>query len=155
MIRYSHVSLIILCDTIGVQEITDRLGRAPSRVDHDPEQEPPQTGLTHTWRIDSPLGDADADPTGRLVALLNVIEPLGPKIASLDKRYSRWIDIIYHVTPQHFSGVTGEFDWFQLPKDLIKKLAVLDIDLSYETFWFNHPEWNPPKKSWWEKIFGK
>jgi hypothetical protein len=115
MIRYSHVSLLILCDEAGVDIISAHLGCSPSRVDHDTTEEVPETGLTHTWRIDSPLGHSDADPTGRLDALVTKIETFGERLLTLDAAYRPFVDIVYHVTPQRPDGIMGEFDWFFLP----------------------------------------
>ncbi len=153
MIRYSHVSLLIPCDAAGVDLISAHLGCSPSRVDHDPNEEVPETGLTHTWRIDSPLGHSDADPTGRLDALLGMMEPFGERLLTLDTAYRRFVDIMYHVTPQDLGGISGEFDWFRLPASLIRRLAAFNIDVSYESFWFDHPEWKRIRQPWWRKIF--
>jgi hypothetical protein len=155
MVRYSHVSLLILCDEAGVDIISAHLGRNPSRVDHDPTKEVPETGLTHTWRLDSPIGHSDADPTQRLDALVTLIEPFGERLLTLDTGYRRFVDIIYHVTPQHVGGITGEFDWFRLPAPLIRRLASFNIDVSYESFWFDHPEWERIRQPWWRRMLQK
>jgi hypothetical protein len=152
MIRYSHVSLLILCDAAGVDIISTHLGCVPSRVDHDPKGEVPKTGLTHIWRLDSPLGHSDADPTVRLEALVTVIEPFGDRLLSLDPAYRPFVDIVYHVTPQRLGGITGEFDWFRLPAPLIRRLASFNIDVSYESFWFDHPDWRRIRQPWWHRF---
>lgn len=152
MIRYSHVSLLILCDAAGVDTITKHLGCKPSRIDHDPNDQIPVTGLTHTWRLDSPLGHADADPTGRLDALVSKVELFGDRLLTLDTGSSPFIDIVYHVSPQHPGGITGEFDWFRLPAPLIRRLAAFNVDVSYEAFWFDHPEWKRIRQPWWRRY---
>ena len=55
MIMYSHVRLYILCYEAGVDEITHKLGIEPSEVAFDLEAEPPPTGLTHSWFLNSPM----------------------------------------------------------------------------------------------------
>ena len=93
------------------------------------------------------------NPTARLIALLELIQPFGERLVSLDPRWDRWIDVLYHVTPQHPRGVTGEFDWFNLPTTSIKILANLNLSVSYETIWFDHPEWQRPRRSWWSRLW--
>lgn len=153
MIRYSHVSLLILCDAQGVDIITKHLGHSPTRVDHDPQEEPQPGSLTHTWRIDSPLSHTEANPTGRLEALVTAIEPFCQQLQTLDPAYRPFVDIVYHVTPQLLGGITGEFDWFQLPASLIRRLAAFNLDVSYESFWFDHPEWERIREPWWKRLF--
>ncbi len=84
MIKYSHVRLYILCDEGGVGEITHMLGIEPSELVFDPDAEPPPTGLTHQWFLNSPMG-TEGDPTARLKALLDLIEPFGDALFDLDK----------------------------------------------------------------------
>ncbi len=50
-------------------------------------------------------------------------------------------DILYHITPQHARGVTGEFDWFRMPAELMRRYGAWDLDVSYESIWFDHPDW--------------
>lgn len=45
-----------------------------------------------------------------------MIEPFGDRLATLNERYSRSIDILYHNTPQHPHGTLGEFDMFCTPQ---------------------------------------
>ncbi len=153
MIRYSHVSLRILCDAKGADIISRHLGCLPSRIDYDPNEEIPVTGLTHAWRIDSPLGHEDGDPTARLEALVSTLEPYGKQLLTLGTAYPAWVDIIYHVTPQRADGITGEFDWFRLSAALIRRLAALNLEVSYESFWFDHPEWERTREPWWHRVF--
>lgn len=153
MIKYSHVSLLILCKAEGVDIISAHLGCNPSRIDHVSQEGVPKTGLTHTWRLDSPLGHSDANPTSRLEALVTMIEPFAERLLTLDTAYQPFVDIVYHVTPQHLGGIMGEFDWFSLPAPLIRRLASFNIDVSYESFWFDHPEWKRIRQPWWRRIF--
>ena len=105
------------------------------------EFEPPPTGLTHTWMLDSPLDATQGDPTTRLESLADAIEPIADKIVTLDDRFRRFFDIVYHVTPQHVGGISGEFDWFRCPADLMRRISGWNLDVSYEMFWFDHPDW--------------
>ena len=151
MIQYSHVSLLILCDAEGLKVINEKLGVEPSEVKHEPGEESLPTGLTHTWKLDSPIG-AEANPTQRLAALADLIEPFADKLVALDSRFPRFIDIVFHVTPQHVCGITGEFDWFECPAPLMKRISGWDLDLSYESFWFDHPEWERLREPWWRQL---
>lgn len=151
MIKYSHVSLLILSDAEGLKTINKELGIEPSEVKHDSDEEPPPTGLTHTWKLDSPKG-TEANPTERLAALADLIEPFADKLTALDSRFPRFIDIVFHVTPQHVGGITGEFDWFQCPASLMKRISGWDLDVSYESFWFDHPDWERLREPWWRQM---
>ncbi len=153
MIRYSHVGLFIVCDETDVSAITEHLGCAPTKVDYEPSDPIRSTGLTHTWRLDSPQSHSDGDPTARLEALLNIVEPFGDRLKTLDPRFSPWVDILFHVTPQRPHGVSGEFDWFRLPAPITKRLASLNLGLSYETIWLDHPDWKGYRRPWWTKLF--
>ena len=166
MIRYSHVSLIILCETIAVADsISVHLQIKPSRVREDKtqswsEEHGHKEKITYAWMLDSPKSATDGDPTARLYALAELIEPFGEKLLTLDAKFKRWIDVLYHVAPQHPHGITGEFDWLRMPATLMKRLANLNLDVSYEAFWFNHPDWvSPQNRNWlkrtWRKIRGR
>lgn len=78
MIKYSHVRLIIMCDEAGYDEVATHLEIEPS--DTKIESEPPPTGLTHTWILDSPLDATQGDPTTRLESLADAIEPFADKL---------------------------------------------------------------------------
>ena len=151
MIRYSHVSLVITLDAGGPEEVSAHLGVDPSRIMEWISNERQDDGTFKEVKrrnlvLDSPKG-IEADPTARLAALADLIEPFAVRLASLDLRFRRWIDIVFHVTPQHPHGVKGEFDWFRLPAPLMKRLASWDIEVSFERFWFDHPDWiNPTKR---------
>ena len=93
MIKYSHVRLMILCDPTGVDEIKRHLGVNSSELIFDPDAEPPPTGFTHTWCLDSPMG-TEGDPTARLTALADAIEKFADRLTTLDARYRRFIDIM-------------------------------------------------------------
>ena len=56
--------------------------------------------------LDSAKSHTDGDPTARLYALANVIEPFALRLADLRPKVSPFVDIIYHITPQHPRGVT-------------------------------------------------
>jgi hypothetical protein len=151
MIKYSHVSLIIPCDPNAARDITKALSVEPTRVRENRGWQQGSGGrlvetVSHTWMLDSPKGADEATPTGRVEALLRIVEPFGEALLRLDPRFSRCVDILYHVTPQSPHGVLGEFDWFTLPVDLMRRLVNLNLLISYESIWFDHPEWAVPKK---------
>jgi len=158
MVRYSHVSLLIPCEINGADEITSYLGFQPSRIRESKMRTRQKDGrlqetITQAWMLDSPK-DANANLTDRLYALADTIEPFSNRLLTLDSHHKRWIDIVYHTTPQHPNGITGAFDWFRMPATLMQRLALWNLDMSYEVFWFNHPEWkNPRSQNWWRKIF--
>ena len=156
MIRYSHVSLLILCDADGAPAITTTLGVQPTRIREDKIQGQRDDGqfeeqIHHTWTLDSPKGHTDGDPTARLYALADVIEPFAMRLPSLRPRFRPFVDIVYHITPQHPHGVTGEFNWFRTPADLMRRYGTWELDISYETFWFDHPDWGAFRKPGWLK----
>lgn len=159
MIRYSHVSLLILCKTRPEADlITAHLGVQPSRVREDKSQRwSKEAGhsemVSYTWVFDSPKSAEDDDPTGRLLALSETIEPFSERLSTLDTQFKRFIDVVYHVTPQHASGITGEFDWFRMPALLMRRFAAWNLDVSYEAFWFNHPDWvSPIRRSFFQQV---
>ena len=149
MIKYSHVRLMILCDEAGYDEVKLHLPVKPSNSKI--ESEPPPTGLTHTWILDSPCDETQGDPTTRLESLADAIEPFASDLIALDKRWRRFIDIVYHVTPQHVGGISGEFDWFRCPAGLMRRISGWNLDVSYEMFWFDHPDWKRLKYPWWQR----
>jgi hypothetical protein len=158
MIRYSHVSLLIPCDSDGAATITTALGVAPTRVREDISQirRPDggwQNSAHRTWMFDSPKSHADGDPTTRLSALADAIEPFAGRLLMIRPQFKPFVDILYHVTPQHPHGVTGEFDWFRMPAELMRRYGVWDLNVSFEAMWFDHPEWIRPKqKDWLSRI---
>jgi hypothetical protein len=77
----------------------------------------------HSWSLDSPMSADAGDPTSRLWALIEVIRPSGERLISLDPKWERFIDIVYHVTPQRPSGITAEFDWFRMPATMMRILG--------------------------------
>lgn len=151
MIKYSHVRLLILSDETGLDEIQRHLTIEPSSKSKS-ECLPPPPFLTHSWILDSPVDVSNGNPTARLEALADLIEPFGSQLKSLDPKYKRHIDIIYHVTPQHVGGITGEFDWFYCPATLMARISSWDLSLSYESFWFDHPDWQRLKYPWWNRL---
>jgi hypothetical protein len=159
MIRYSHVSLLISCKTKSDADlISAHLGIQPSQIRENKFQKwSKETGhsevVSYSWVFDSPKSASEADPTGRLSALADAIEPFGERVLSLDSQFKRFADIVYHITPQHSNGITGEFDWFRMPAVLMRRLAAWNLDVSYEAFWFNHPDWvNPSSRNFLQKI---
>ncbi len=159
MIRYSHVSLLIPCDAKSAATITTALGVQPTRIREDKSQGQREGGgweehIHHTWMLDSPKSHTDGDPTARLYALADTIEPFASRLPSLRPQFRAWVDIIYHITPQHPHGVMGEFDWFRMPAELMRRYSAWDLDVSYESFWFDHPDWiSPTRGGWWSRLF--
>ena len=150
MIRYSHVSLLIPCELADAAQITVQLGVSPSEVAESMIREAGDTmkeHVCHTWTLHAPMTADQGDPTARLWSLVEVIRPFADHLVALDGRWRRWIDIVYHITPQRAGGITGEFDWFQMPAGLMKLLGEWNLDVSYESFWFDHPEWQAPPRS--------
>ena len=159
MIRYSHVSLMIYCkDRSEADLISQHLGTQPSRLREDKlkrgVQEPGHSEVGSSfWILDSPKSAETADPTGRLFALADSIEPFSERLLTLDPRFHRFVDVVYHLTPQHASGITGEFDWLRMPAALMRRYAAWELGVSYEVFWFNHPDWvSPTRRSPWQRM---
>jgi hypothetical protein len=151
MIRYSHVSLLIPCSVDSAATIADSLGVQPTRVREIKSQGQREDGSWHesidyTWMLDSPKSHTDGDPTSRLYALADTIEPFAARLPDLRPQFSPSIDILYHMTPQHPHGLTGEFDWFRMPAELMRRYSAWDLGISYESFWFDHPDWNRPRR---------
>jgi hypothetical protein len=157
MIRYSHVSLLIPCDSVSAATITAALGVEPTRIRESKSQVRAADGnfqerVHHTWMFDSPKSHTDGDPTVRLHALADAIEPFAARLPSIQAEYKPFVDIVYHVTPQHPHGITGEFDWFRMPAELMRRYGAWDLTVSYETFWFSHPDWKFKRRGWLSKI---
>jgi hypothetical protein len=157
MIRYSHVSLLIPCDSVSAATITAALGVEPTRVRESKMHVRATDGsmqerVHHTWMFDSPKSHTDGDPTARLYALADAIEPFAARLPSIQAEYKPFVDIVYHVTPQHPHGITGEFDWFRMPAELMRRYSAWDLSVSYETFWFNHPDWKFKRRGWLSRI---
>jgi hypothetical protein len=159
MIRYSHVSLLIPCAIENGATITSLLGVQPTRIRESKSQGQREDGSwqesTHyTWMLDSSKSHLDGDPTARLYALADIIEPFAARLPSLRPQFTPWIDIVYHVTPQHPHGVTGEFDWLRMPAELMRRYSAWDLGISYESFWFNHPDWmRPQRQGFFSRFF--
>ena len=149
MIRYSHVSLMIPCAAESAATITSGLGVQPTRIREEKlyvrEAGSSEQQIWHAWMLDSPKTHTEGDPTVRLYALADAIEPFGSRLETLRPQFRAWIDIVYHITPQHPRGLKGEFDWFRMPAELMRRYAAWDLDVSYESFWFDHPDWVRPK----------
>jgi hypothetical protein len=153
MIKYSHVSLIILCDTAAEAEaITAHLGIPPTRLRESKLRSGnKEKGLTEkisfSWMLDSPKSHTDADVPERLSALADAIEPINERLHTLKSLHKPWVDVVYHNTPQHSRGITGEFHWFRMPAEIMRRFSSWDLSISYEVFWFNHPDWEQPKRA--------
>jgi hypothetical protein len=150
MIRYSHVSLVILCDLSDIAAITTHLGMGPSEVAelrtmNLKPNETTKEQIHHKWMLHAPLTAEQGDPTARLWSLVEVIRPFADRLLTLDARWRSWIDILYHVTPQRAGGINGEFDCFCVPAAMMKLLGTWNLDVAYESLWFDHPEWKAPR----------
>ena len=151
MIKYSHVRLAIFCNAESVDHITRQLGVKPSHTKKIERDALPAIELSHAWCLDSPLG-VEGELTARLRALVDAIEPFADKLVSLDARFTRAIDILYHVTPQHVGGITGEFNGFLCPAELMSRISGWKLGLGYETIWFDHPQWQRRRLPWWRRM---
>ena len=157
MIRYSRVSLLIPCELSDAALITEHLGVSPSEVAASTETARRSDGtmteeVKHAWTLHAPMTADQGDPTARIWSLVEVIRPFANRLVGLDTRWNRWIDVLYHVTPQRAGGINGEFDWFRVPAGMMKLLAEWNLDISYESFWFDHPDWQAPRRSWWRRA---
>jgi hypothetical protein len=154
MVRYSHVRLCIPCTIEEAPHISSQLGLEPSQVvnsqfwsrQHDGTM---KENIQYTWALNFPMSAEQGDPTARLGALIELIRPFSDRLLALDQSWKRWIDILFHVTPQRSSSILGEFDWFCVPSPMMKELGAWDLSISYEMMWFNHPDWKPPHRPWW------
>jgi hypothetical protein len=109
--------------------------------------------ISFTWMFDSPKGPEETDPTGRLFALADAVEPFGNQLLSLDAKFRSYVDILYHLTPQRPNRITGEFEWFQMPATLMRRFVNWNLDISYETIWFDHSDSeNSVHRTWLQKA---
>ena len=159
MIRYSHVSLIVLCDTSAEADaVTAHLGVRPTQIRESKAQGwGPKEGHTEkvswSWTFDSPKSHTEADVPERLWILSEAIAPFAERLRPLKSAHKPWIDVIYHNTPQHPHGITSEFHCFRMPVKIMRRFSDWDLSISYEVFWFDHPEWVRPKHSGWFRRF--
>lgn len=146
MILYSHVSLLLCCKTAAdAAWVTTQLDVEPTRVREDKistwsEETGHSEKSSFTWMLDSPKGHADGDPTARLYALAEVIGLFAERLSTVRPLLDPWVDIIYHVTPNYPDRITGEFDWFRIPAEIMRRYGAWDLSISYEMFWFEHPD---------------
>ncbi|HEY3446052.1 MAG TPA: DUF4279 domain-containing protein [Myxococcales bacterium] len=156
MLLYSHVALLISLDTAEGPEADDvshHLGLAQTQVRRietvslSPEGTR-KTQVSRIWQLDSPK-DATCAAHDRLVALLDKIEPHTQQVRALDPKHRPWLDLLFHVTPQHSSGITGEFGLFMMSRDVVSRVAALDLSISHETIWYDHPDWGLP---WYRRL---
>jgi hypothetical protein len=66
---------------------------------------------------------------------------LPKRLRTLQTKHRPWVDIIYHNTPQYPHGVKGEFHLLMLPPDIMRRYCARDLIITYEVFWFDHPDW--------------
>jgi len=161
MIRYSHVSLIVLCETVAEADaVTAHLGIQPTRIHESTTQswsmkEGPAEKVSWSWTFDSPKSQTEADVPERLWALAEAIAPFAERLRTLKSAHRPWVDIVYHTTPQHPDGITGEFNWFTMPAEMMRRFSDWDLSISYEVFWFDHPDWVRPKRLGWFSRFSQ
>lgn len=159
MLRYSHVALIIQLEDSSGEAVTKHLGITPTSIRESTGQRrlPDGTWESYTsfsWFLDSKK-DASHQPIARIHALLEEVESVADRLLALDAKYRPWIDMLFHAVPQHPRGVTGEFDWLSLPAETMGRIARLQLTLSYEVFWFDHPDWRLPwHRKLWRKLKG-
>ena len=133
----------------------------PSRVKESKSQswskeEGHREKVSWSWMLDSPKSHTDADVPERLWALAEVIEPFAERLRTLKSSHKPWVDVIYHNTPQHPHGITGEFHWFRMPVEVMRRFSGWELSISYEVFWFDHPDWVRPKaRGWLGRLFQK
>jgi hypothetical protein len=157
MIRYSHVALIIPLEDSSGEAVTKHLGIVPTGVRESKGLRSSSAGVlvphtSYCWFLDSKK-DASYQPIERIHTLLEEIEPFADRLLTLDSKYRRWVDMVFHAVPQHPHGIMGEFDWLSLPADTMARISRLQLMLSYEVFWFDHPDWRLPwHKRLWRKI---
>jgi len=152
MILYSHVSLKHICDTAAEAEaVTAHLGVQPSRIreakSHSwSKQEGHAENISWIWMLDSPKSHTEADLPERLWALAETIQPFAERLQTIKSSHKPWVvDIIYHNTPQYPHGVKGEFHYFMLPPEIMRRFAAWDLMIGFEVFWFDHPDWVRPE----------
>ena len=150
MIRYSHVSLIVLCDTAAEADaVTAHLGVQPTRIRESKSHSwSPKDGhsekISWSWTFDSPKSHTEADVPERLWTLAEAIQPFAERLQTLKSSHKPWIDIIYHNTPQYPRGVKGEFHLLMLPAEIMRSYSAWDLMITFEVFWFDHPDWVSP-----------
>jgi hypothetical protein len=111
MIRYSHVSLIIICDTEPeLEAVTAHLGVDPSRTRTDKAHSwGPQDGaaelISYSWVLDSPLTHEDADVPERLSELAEAIEPFAERLKTLKSKHKPWVDVLFHNTGTNTTAI--------------------------------------------------
>src|SRR5258705_9178586 len=107
MIRYSHVTLKILCDSAAETEaVTAQLGVQPSRIreskSHSWSKEKGHAEkISWSWMLDSPKSHNEADLPERLWLLTEAIQPFAGRLQTLKPSHKPWVDIIFHNTPQY------------------------------------------------------
>ncbi len=151
MIRYSHVSLMHICDTADEAEaVTTHLGVQPSRIreskSHSWSKEKGHAEkISWSWMLDSPKSHTEADLPERLWALAETIQPFAERLQTLKSSRRPWVDIIYHNSPQYPHGVKGEFHMLMLPPDIMRRYSAWELMVTFEVFWFDHPDWVRPE----------
>jgi hypothetical protein len=146
MIRYSHVSLIILCDTAAEADaVTAHLGIQPTRIRESKfqswsQKEGKSEKVSWRWTFDSPKNHTEAEVSERLWTLAEAIAPFSERLRTLKSSHKPRVDIIYHNTPQHPQRISGEFHWFRMDAQTMRRFSDWDLSISYEVFWFDHPD---------------
>ena len=153
MITYSHVALIVSLGHESGQGVTQHLGLSPTKIRESTMQRRDDAGVMRPvggalWMLNSPM-DASHQPLERIHSLLDLVEPIGDRIATLDVKYSRWIDMVFHVRLRSEQGI--DFDWLSLPHQTMHRISTLRLNLSYEVFRFNHSQVRP----WYKRFFAK
>ena len=141
MLKYSHVQLSITSPDGPPDEITRHLGVKPTRVrEHEYTSskscKPSEKIRSWSWDLESPK-DANHEPCARVEALLDLIKPFSERLCSLDPKFKRSIDCLFHCTHQAGEPITGQFDWLMLGPEQLKRMADLGVMFGYETMHFD------------------
>jgi hypothetical protein len=161
MMYLSHCCLRIWSETAGAAEIetiTADLGCPPWEIVESPVTILKTDGsgsredrVNYFCVLNSPLSAKQASPADRLLALIDVIRPFSERLASLDSRWGRTIDIVESFTVR--PGAAPDCDWFRIPAAAVKALGEWNVNFSYETFWFKEPDEKPVRRTWWERCW--
>jgi hypothetical protein len=108
---------------------------------------------TFSWMLDSPKSHTDGDQATRLYALADLIEPFALRLPNLRPRFNPRICIFYRFTPEHSRGINGGSDSFFMPAELMRRFGAWDLNVSYESFWFDATDQTRSRQPvWWRKV---
>lgn len=139
MLKLSHVCLAVTLpmDRTGTpEEITEHLGVRPTSVKRSVLTLRSPDGRTKqhapwTWMLASPE-DETRTFQSRVQALLASISPFGDRLRTLDSKFAKSIDCLFHCT---FEPPMG-FDMIMLSTEQLRLLADLNLSFACETVWW-------------------